>query len=148
MSIASRYGNTKAETEDIANEAFYKVLKNIHKYNPKAPFLVWVRRIIINVGIDHFRKNKSRMTEPMMGSTTTLNEGEISLESEYLLKMVRSLSPQYKMVFVLHAIEGFTHDEIASKLNINKGTSKSNLAKARKKLQEMVAQHNKIKDHV
>lgn len=148
MTVASRYGSTLAESEDIANEGFYKVLKNIGKYDPKIPFLAWVRRIIINCGIDHFRKQRSKKMASVKPLSTISNNGLKALESEYLLQMVRSLPPQYKMVFVLHAIEGFSHEEIASKLKINKGTSKSNLAKARKKLQEMVTQHNKIYDHV
>lgn len=143
MTVASRYGSTLAESEDIANEGFYKALKNISKYDLEKPFLLWVRRIIINCAIDDYRKNKKHQQEIERISNPSLNEGMIHMESEYLLKMVRSLSPQYKMVFVLHTIDGFTHDEIAQRLNISKGTSKSNLSKAKKKLQEMLKLFNK-----
>lgn len=148
MTVASRYGTTLAESEDIANEGFYKVLKNISKFNPEIPFLLWVRRIIINCAIDNFRKNKKHQLEVESAPGQTLNKGMIQLESEYLLRMVRSLSPQYRMVFVLHTIDGFTHDEIAQKLNITKGTSKSNLSKAKKKLQEMLELFNQNNAYV
>ncbi|MDF1695218.1 MAG: sigma-70 family RNA polymerase sigma factor [Saprospiraceae bacterium] len=147
MTIASRYGNTQAESEDIANEGFYKVLKNISKYDLKAPFLAWVRRVIINCAIDHFRKSKKFQVGAAQEYGNTVNEGMSQMESDYLLQMIRSLPPQYKMVFNLHTLEGYSHEEISQKLNISKGTSKSNLSKARKKLQEMVKQHNKIYDH-
>lgn len=142
MSVASRYGQSLQESEDIANEGFYKILKSIEKYKPSIPFLLWVRRIIINCGIDHYRKRKMIVNSVSDISQQTTNLGEQGLNADYLLDMIRRLSPQYRMVFVLHSIDGFTHEEIAKKLNISKGTSKSNLSKARKKLQEMVAIHN------
>lgn len=70
------------------------------------------------------------------------------MDSDYLFDIIRSLSPQYRLVFVLHSIEGYSHDEIAKQLNISKGTSKSNLSKARKKLQQMVNQYNENIAHV
>jgi RNA polymerase sigma-70 factor (ECF subfamily) len=148
MTIASRYGNTLAEAEDIANEGFYKVLKNISKYKTEIPFLAWVRRIIINCAIDNYRKNKGSKNEITIDPIQSTNKGSEFMESEYLLIMVRSLTPQYKMVFNLHAIEGYTHAEIADRLNITIGTSKSNLAKARKKLQQMVTMYNQNIAHV
>ena len=143
MNVASRYGNTLGESEDIANEGFYKVLKNIKKYNPKIPFLVWVRRVVINCAIDAYRKSKNRELENNRHNVFQWNEGLLEMERDYLLNMVRSLPSQYKMVFNLHTIEGFTHEEIAKKLNISRGTSKSNLAKAKKKLREMLSQYEK-----
>ncbi len=148
MTIASRYGNTLAESEDIANEGFYKVLKHIAKYKAEVPFLAWVRRIIINCAIDNFRRKKKGQVIISLPTINTWNKGSKTLDNEYLLDMIRSLSPQYKMVFVLHSIEGYSHEEIAKKLNINKGTSKSNLAKARKKFQQMVNLYNQNIAHV
>jgi len=145
MSVAARYGQSLHESEDIANEGFYKVLNSIQKYKPSIPFLLWVRRIIINCGIDHFRKRKNIAIPNSDATRKTTNLGEQGLNADYLLDMIRHLSPQYRLVFVLHSIDGFTHEEIARKLNISKGTSKSNLSKARKKLQKMVAIHNQEK---
>lgn len=142
MSIAQKYAGNLQEAEEIANDGFYKVLKNIDRYQGQGPFLVWVRRVIINCGIDHYRKNSKKEVEPT-AAVMQRNVGESKLDSDYLLAMVQKLSPQYRMVFVLHVIEGYTHDEIAEKLEISKGTSKSNLSKAKKRLQEMVEVYNK-----
>jgi RNA polymerase sigma-70 factor (ECF subfamily) len=145
MSVAARYGQHLQETEEIANDGFYKMLENIDRYRPEVPFQLWLRRIIINCGIDHYRKQQTRqraqISQPTKGNIR--NAGADELDREYLLQLVRQLSPQYRMVFVLHVIEGFSHEEIAEQLGISRGTSKSNLAKARKKLQEQVVLHNR-----
>ena len=120
-----------------------KCSKTYQKYDSKIPFLLWVRRVIINCGIDNYRKSKKYQEKVFVADNHLTNDGMSQLESEYLLKMVRSLSPQYKIVFVLHTIDGYSHEEISKKLNISKGTSKSNLSKAKKKLQEMLKQFNK-----
>lgn len=144
MSIAARYGQNLPETEEIANDGFFKMLKHIDRYQGQGPFKLWLRKIITNCGIDHYRKIQSQKNRIIELKTQFIsNEGSDMLESEYLLKLVRRLSPGYRMVFVLHVMEGYNHDEIAAKLNISKGTSKSNLAKARKKLQDMLHIHNR-----
>lgn len=142
MSIASRYSNKREETEEIANDGFVKLFKNIQKYNAEIPFRAWVRTIFISCAIDHYRKYHQNKKEYEQNFRVEWNQADRELDSAYLLKMIRQLSPQYKMNFVLHVIDGFTHEEIAEKLNISKGTSKSNLSKARKKLKEMIAKHN------
>jgi len=143
MNVASRYGKTTQEAEEIANDGFYKALKYINKYDFQKPFLVWVRRIIINSAIDHFRKNERGNVLPL-NSQPVHNTAHATMNREYLESLVHRLPDQQKMVFMLHVMEEFTHDEIAKELKISKGTSKSNLAKARKKLQQMIAQVQKL----
>lgn len=149
MSIASRYGDTKEEIEEIANDGFFKMLIKIHLYDEQIPFKLWLRKIIINCGIDHYRKKKKFKNETQNitiitnpEATWVNNVGSLKIDSEYLLDCIKKLSPVYKMVFVLYSIEGYSHREIASELNISEGTSKSNLHKARQNLQAMVKQHN------
>jgi len=140
MSIANRYGVDKLEAEDIATISLYKMLSKIEKYKDSVPFEMWVRRIVINTGIDHFRKKKTiDMEFPKVRSIE--NVGSRNMDADYLLKMIRQLSPQYRIVFNLFVMEGFSHVEISQELQISVGTSKSNLSKARKKLQEMVNMH-------
>lgn len=145
MSVAARYGQHLQETEEIANDGFYKMLDNIHRYRQEVPFKLWLRRIIINCGIDYYRKQQTReraqASQPTRGNIR--NAGADELDREYLLQLVRELPSQYRMVFVLHVIEGYKHEEIAKQLGISRGTSKSNLAKARKKLQALVILHNR-----
>lgn len=140
MSIAARYGTCLQDTEEITNDGFYKILKNINRYKEGTPFKLWVRRIIINTGIDFFRKRKNKPELSSIGADSkTYNKGEENLNQEYLINLLNQLSPQYKMVFILHVIEGYTHEEISSRLDISIGTSKSNLSKARKNLKKMLA---------
>jgi len=140
MSIAARYGNSLQDAEEITNDAFYKILKHINTYKETLPFKLWVRRIIINTGIDFYRKQKNRMPISSIPADSKIyNKGEEKLNQQYLLKLLNQLSPQYKMVFMLHVIDGYTHVEISKRLNISIGTSKSNLSKARTKLKNMLA---------
>lgn len=145
MNIASRYAINLHEAEEIANDGFFKMLDKIQLYKSEVPFKLWVRRIIINCGIDHYRKYKNKRTATHFDSDSKFdsNEGESKLDSDYLIQLIRKLSPQYKMVFILYIIEGYTHKEISERLNITIGTSKSNLSKARSKMKEMINIHNK-----
>jgi RNA polymerase sigma factor (sigma-70 family) len=143
MSIASRYARNLQDAEEIANDGFYKMLHKIESYPDHIPFRLWVRKIIINCGIDHFRKFQAKeVTLVNMDTSQSQNAGEVNLDSEYLLEMIRQLSPSYRMVFVLFVLEGYSHEEIALHLGISEGTSKSNLSKARKNLQTLILKHN------
>ncbi|MEL6971256.1 MAG: RNA polymerase sigma factor [Bacteroidota bacterium] len=143
MSVAARYGRNLQETEEIANDGFLKMLRNIDRYRPEVPFKLWLRRIIINCGIDHYRKRQAEQRGIYdLRPPITHNQVSENLEGEYLLRLVQHLPAQYRIVFVLHVIEGYSHNEIANSLGISRGTSKSNLAKARKKLQQMLQIHH------
>ncbi len=143
MSVAARYARNMEDNEEIANDGFYKMLTKIHTYADHIPFKLWLRKIIINCGIDHFRKNQKQASYDLYSEINLeQNEGEQNLDSEYLLFMIRQLSPAYRMVFILFVIEGFSHEEIAMQLGISEGTSKSNLSKARKNLQSLIQKHN------
>jgi len=139
MSIAVRYGINRQDAEEITSDGFYKIFKKINTYDHEKPFKLWVRRIIINTGIDYYRRHKKRLEVLANTNTESYNEGEAKLDQEYLLNLLSKLSPGYKMVFVLSVIEGYTHEEISKKLNISVGTSKSNLFKARSNLKKMIA---------
>lgn len=140
MSVAARYGSSLQETEEIANDAFYKMLKHIKQYQSHIPFKLWLRRIVINTGIDHFRKQRVRVRKiDLPNLQRTYNAGSEKLDKDDLLELLNSLSPQYKLVFILHVIEGYSHEEIADKLQISIGTSKSNLSKARANLKKQLA---------
>ena len=140
MSIAKRYATTIEDAEEIAHDGFHKMLTQIGKYKEAIPFNLWVRRIIINCGIDHYRKNKNK-TQKINESQLKIsvrNLGAEKMNQEYLLNILNVLSPQYKMVFVLYVIEGYKHKEISQMLKISIGASKSNLSKARAILKKSI----------
>lgn len=143
MGVCYRYAKDPDEAKDILHDGFLKVFSNIDKYNFKGSLEGWVRRIIVNTAIDHFRKfrnvfsmSESDIENETIESYQTDYDANAQLNEKELLKAINNLSPAYKLVFNLYAIEGFSHKEIAEKLSINIGTSKSNLAKARMNLQK------------
>lgn len=142
MAICLRYCDSRETALEVLNDGFLKVFQNINQYDEQQPFKPWLRRILINASIDHHRRYQVKLTmvestEPAE-ETSTYNEALDQLEYKDLLKLVQGLSPGYRLVFNLYAIEGLSHKEIAQQLDISEGTSKSNLAKARRKIQELM----------
>lgn len=142
MGICLRYANNKYDAASIMNEGFYKVFANIRKYDFTKPFTAWLRRIMTNAAIDYYRTNLKFTNNEDLSKhehvDTSYDAIYAKLNYQDLLLMVQSLSPSYRTVFNLYAIEGYTHEEIAGMLKISVGTSKSNLFKARAKLAEML----------
>ena len=141
MSICLRYAGSTSEASEILNDGFFKVFTQMHKYDNSRPFKPWLSRIMCNASIDHCRANtKKRQTVDLEKAMAPATETGIveKLDYEYLLALVQKLPPGYRMVFNLFVIDGYTHEEIAARLKINVGTSRSNLFKARQNLQQML----------
>lgn len=138
LSITLRYADSRNEAIEILNDAFMKVFENIRKYNEHQLFKPWLRQIIVNTAINHFHKNKKiRAWESLdeAGDEMAAEETIISgINYNEIVEMVQQLTPAYRTVFNLYVIEGFKHEEIADKLGISVGTSKSNLSKAKRNL--------------
>ncbi len=150
MAVSMRYAKNYEEARDILNEGFMKVFTNIHKYKPSHSLESWIKRIVINTAIDHYRKNKKHQNQVDLdyasGEADHSNVSVISkLSAQEILKLVQKLSPAYRTVFSLYVMEGYNHREIAEKLGISEGTSKSNLAKARGKLRIMIEEELGVK---
>lgn len=145
MSISLRYTQNNIEAEEILNDTFLKVFQNIDKYDANYPFKVWLRKILVNTAIDYFRKfQKHRLT---FASDLISDQVDVSTvtaidPTDDVLPIVQQLSPKYRMVFNLYVMEGYKHHEIAEKLQISVGTSKSNLARAKEKLRELWQNNN------
>jgi RNA polymerase sigma factor (sigma-70 family) len=143
MGICLRYAGNRYEAAEIMNTGFFKALTNIGKYDTDKPFKAWIGRIMMNTSVDYYRSNlKAANTEDIENAEHIGHEATIHSKLNYdeLLKLVQQLPEAYRAVFNLFAIDGYTHDEIGEMLGINPGTSKSNLHKARHKLQQMISQ--------
>lgn len=141
MGICLRYAGNRYEAAEILNSGFFKALTHIKKYDESRPFKAWLGRIMTNTAIDYYRTNlKVAYTEDIdMAPDVSVDESvNAKLNYEDLLALVQKLPNAYRTVFNLYAIDGYSHDEIGAMLGINAGTSKSNLHKARQKLQQMV----------
>ncbi len=145
MAVCLRYTNNYEEARDVLTEGFMKVFKNLHRYKPSHSLDSWMKRIMINTAIDHYRKNKKHSQQVDLeyaSNESGPNDANpiSSLTAQEILQLVQKLPPAYRTVFNLYAIEGYNHREIGELLGISEGTSKSNLAKARGKLKKMIAQ--------
>ena len=141
MGICLRYAVNRDQAAEVMNQGFLKVFTRIESYDAAKPFKAWLGKVMINTSIDHYRANLKMAYTDDLEAAENMSDGELpdrNLNYNDLLNMVQSLPTAYRTVFNLFAIEGYTHEEIGEMLNINAGTSKSNLHKARVKLKQMV----------
>ncbi|MCO5935814.1 sigma-70 family RNA polymerase sigma factor [Mucilaginibacter sp. RB4R14] len=147
IGICLKYANNRYEASEIMNQGFYKVFKNVAKYDLTKPFKAWIGRIMVNTSIDYYRSNLKISYTEELDKAEHVNDTEFAdrnLNYNELLDMISQLPRAYRTIFNLFAIEGYTHEEIGTMLNISTGTSKSNLHKARAKLKIMIANSNKM----
>jgi RNA polymerase sigma-70 factor (ECF subfamily) len=141
INICMRYADNREEAEEMFDDGFLRILNKINYYDPDQPFDAWFRTVMIRSAIDHYRKHKSSLTFSSIEEAYEIGQDEGLLErlsAEEILIVVQHLPPSYRAAFSLHVVDGYSHPEIAEMLGINEGTSRSNLAKARVKLQELL----------
>ncbi|QEM04341.1 sigma-70 family RNA polymerase sigma factor [Mucilaginibacter rubeus] len=141
MGICLRYAGNRDEAAEVMNQGFMKVFTHIDRFDTSRPFKAWIGRIMMNVSIDYYRANLKMAYTEDLEKAENVSEGDLTdknLNYEDLLAMVHQLPQAYRTVFNLFAIDGYSHEEIGEMLNINPGTSKSNLHKARQKLKQMI----------
>jgi len=159
MKICYRYQDRAEEAEEIMNEGFIKLFKNISQFdearhtNIEVALKGWFKRILINTCIDHYRKNASRannklLTKEAENIASNTENGLDMLSYKEIIECIRHLSPAYRTVFNLFVIEGLSHDEIAAQLGISVGASKSNLSKARENLRKILLKKTDQKIYV
>ena len=141
MAIAMRYATDEHESADILGHAFVKMFRSINSFDPtKGNFHGWFKKIVINEALDHI-KQRSRFSHLELDTAEEpfVNNSIIEkIDAAGILQLVRQLPPATHAVFVLYAIDGYTHKEIAAQLNISEGTSKWHLSEARKNLQQKI----------
>ena len=148
MVVCQRYTDRPEDAKDLFQDGFVKVFDKIGKFNFKGSLEGWIRRIMVNNAIDHYRKKKNKfaMSETLVESQQIAEEVESEgvfegVNADILLSFVQQLSPVYRTVFNLYILDDYSHAEIAEELGISEGTSKSNLSKAKKNLKQMVHAH-------
>ncbi|WP_163715107.1 RNA polymerase sigma factor [Mangrovibacterium lignilyticum] len=143
MGVCLRYAHNEHEASEVLNDGFFKAFTNIERYDDKLPFKPWLRKIMYHAAIDYYRAGlKWANREDLEKLNPVMYEASVEQKLSYddLLNMVQRLPPTYRMVFNLYAIDGYSHEEIGGMLGIGTGTSRSNLYKARLKLQQMLSQ--------
>ncbi len=140
--ICLRFAKSRFEADDILQESFIKIFKNLHRFKHSGSFEGWVRRTFVNTSINYYKKNlKHSQTQDIDDQWDLSSQQEdpiAKISADDLLKLIHELPDGYRMVFNLYVIEGYSHREIGELMGISEGTSKSQLARARKSLQQKV----------
>ena len=145
--VCLRYVSDKDATQDVVQEGFLKIFLSIDKYSSKGSFEGWMRRIMVNTAIDAIRRSKATgwilvedasVEELADDVETDEDDMEMSFTVQDVLRAMERLTPVYRAVFNLYVFENMRHQEIADQLGITVGTSKSNLAKARRNLRKVL----------
>ena len=148
LSACLRYIPARDSAQEVLQEGFIKVFDKIGAFDHKGSLEGWIRRIVVNTAIDHIRKSKKdpfrtdQDEDFKLGTSDPMVEMEevqlLELKAELAMEAIQQLSPAYRTVFSLYVLEDYSHKEIAEKLGISEGTSKSNLAKAKMNLQRIL----------
>jgi RNA polymerase sigma-70 factor (ECF subfamily) len=142
--VCLRYARDLSEAEDNLQEGFIKVFTNLKSFRNDGSLEGWIRRIMINVSLEKIRKQRLLFPVEDVAIYDSVNFSDdviAKISADDLLKLVQQLPPPYRLVFNLYVTEGMSHEEIANEMSITKGTSKSNLARAREILKRKVYQN-------
>ncbi len=148
FTVARRYGRDRHAAEDILQDALMKIFRAIPKYESKGSFEAWMRRIVVTTALQSLDKNWHQRE---IGDLDYLAEPaappdiDARLGAEELLNLIAKLPEGFRQIFNLHIIEQYPHTEIALMLGITESTSRSQLTRARRLLQSMIAEREKIK---
>ncbi len=152
MGTCMRYCDSQDDAMEVVNDGFLKIFRSISSFSPRtdnyeASLMAWLKSIMVHTAIDHYRKKKNSYLVKDIEEThyelSDASESALDMMSyKEIMELLQGLSPVYRTVFNLYVIDGFKHEEIARKLNISVGTSKSNLAKARANIQKMLKEAN------
>lgn len=133
FSICLRYSPNKTEAEDNLQDAFITIFNKAEQFKDKGSFEGWIKRITVNTVLQKYRKQKvfDIKDEGQIEDTIDDDIVDEGLPLDYLLGIIQELPDQYRLVFSMYVMDGYSHKEIGEMLGISNGTSKSNLARAR-----------------
>lgn len=142
MAMCMRYAHTSFEAEDIFQEAFVKIFKNIGTFKNTGSLEGWMKHIVVNTAINHYHSNKKYNNNSDIADHYDITSQEqdvlADITVDELMTLISRLSEGYRLVFNMYVVEGYSHAEIAKILQINEGTSKSQLSKAKNILRNMI----------
>jgi RNA polymerase sigma factor (sigma-70 family) len=135
LGVCYRYTKSMTDAEDVLQEGFIMVFKNLHQFSFSGELGGWIRRIMVNTAINYLKKNSRYQTDLLFTEAVlhpvSTDDPEVSLNTKELAELIRQLPPGYQTIFNMHAVEGYSHVEIGKILGINEGTSRSQYARAR-----------------
>ena len=136
--ICLRYAKDRSEAQDMLQDGFIKVFNDLHQFKFQGPLGGWIRKVIVNTALQHIRKKKNLFVNTQIDELANHYQTDENVHSDIhakaLTKMIQQLPVGYRTVFNMYVIEGYSHKEIAEKMNITESTSKSQLYKAKAQL--------------
>ncbi len=146
LGVCYRYTKSMDDAEDVLQDGFVQVFKNIKQYRAEGELGAWIRRIMVNTSLNFLKRNKRYRQEMVFEDSplhpTADETPQVILQAKELAAIIRQLPTGYQTIFNLHAVEGYTHVEIAVMLGITEGTSRSQYARARNLLGEWLGKYN------
>lgn len=152
--VCLRYARNRMMAEDIMQEGFIRTYSQISQFSGKGSLEGWLRRIFITTAVNfykkHYRfdKHEDELDKVYYLEDRSYEQIAGKMQTDQLLEMLETLSPGYKVVFNLYAVEGYSHKEIAEMLGCSEGNSKSQLARARAHLQQLLMKITEIENKV
>ncbi len=140
MGVCLRYCKNQDEAKDLLQDGFIKVFEKISTYRGEGSLEAWIKKIVITTALEEIRRKKidfMRLPDENVEEDEPIAT-DSKLQTQDLLRIIQQLPEGFRVVFNLFAIEGFSHNEIAEKLNITEGTSKSQYARARAYIQRLL----------
>jgi RNA polymerase sigma-70 factor (ECF subfamily) len=135
LGVCYRYTKSMVDAEDVLQEGFIMVFRNLHQFNFSGELGGWIRRIMVNTAINYLKKHSRYQADLLFIEgglhPVTDDDPEVLLSTKELAELIRQLPPGYQTIFNLHAVEGYSHVEIGKILGIKEGTSRSQYARAR-----------------
>lgn len=135
LGVCYRYTKSMEDAEDVLQEGFIKVFRNLSQFKGEGELGGWIRRIMVNTALNFLKKNEKYQSELSFTDNilhpVSSDNPEINLNAKELALLIRQLPAGYQTIFNLHAVEGYSHVEIGKMLGINEGTSRSQYSRAR-----------------
>ena len=148
MVVSMRYCKSREDAEDVLQEAFVKVFNSLEKFRSESSIKYWIKRIVITTALNHHRKKVYLYPHLDIEEVHHIGDEDVEI-SNYnyrdLLSILQTLPQGCQVIFNLYAIEGYKHKEIADMLNISEGTSKSQYARARSLIKDLITETGEVK---
>ena len=149
FAVCIRYMGDRDTAADILQDGFITLFTKIASYSGEGSFEGWARRIFVNTALMSLRKKDALKISDELDAAWNISSELPSQVQEMgykeLMRLVETLPTGYRVVFNMYAVEGYSHDEIAKALNISSSTSRSQLLRARKMLQEKIMKYNEAR---
>jgi len=145
FALCLKYSRNKTEAEDNLQDGFITIFNKIKQFRHKGSFEGWMKRIVINTALQTYRQKNvlNLVHEEYISDEVVVELEEEDVSLDYLLSLIQNLPNQYRLVFNMYILDGYSHREVSKKLGISEGTSKSNLSRARAILKKRIEEDQK-----